>query len=81
MNARVDPVTDLVRIAIGCGVMMALEDRDALLAKLQQLPVNGVLADALTEDAKRFLGTRLDLVEDVIEHFRDLKCATPGESS
>ncbi len=68
---RTDPVTDLVRCAIGYGVMMALEGRDELLAKLQRLPVDGSLADALNEDAERFVRTRADLVQDVAEAFRE----------
>lgn len=62
-----DPVTDLVVNAIGYGVMMALEGRDALIAKLRTLPPTGSLADALVEDAEGFIRTRADLVGAVRE--------------
>lgn len=60
-----DPMTELVRTAIGYGVMMALEGQDELVAKLQRLGPNESLADALTGDAEGFIRTRADLVESV----------------
>lgn len=65
-----DPVTELVRNAIGCGVMMALENRDELIRKLRSLPADGTLADALTQDAESFVRYRTDLIEDVAEKYR-----------
>lgn len=65
-----DAVTDLVRDAIGCGVMMALEGRDELIRKLQRLPADGSLADALTEDAESFVRIRADLLNAVAEKYR-----------
>lgn len=62
-----DPMTELVVNAIGYGVMMALEDRDGLIAKLQTLPSKGTLADALVPDAEGFIQTRADLVSSVRE--------------
>lgn len=64
MSAPIDPVVDLVRNAIGYGVMMALEDKSGLIAKLSINP-GGSLADALTADAEGFVRTRADLVEAV----------------
>lgn len=63
MTAPIDPVVDLVRNAIGYGVMMALEDRADLIAKLSALPVDGSVADALISDAEGFVNIRRDLVE------------------
>lgn len=61
-----DPVVDLVRQAIGYGVMMALEGREGLIAKLSAGDPNGSLADALISDAEGFIRTRADLVEAAI---------------
>lgn len=47
----IDPVVDLVRNAMGYGVMMALEGKDNLIAKLS---TSVSLADALTSDAEGF---------------------------
>jgi hypothetical protein len=63
MREPIDPVVDLVVNAIGYGVMMALEGKSELVAKLSALPANGVLADALMSDAEGFIRTRRDLVE------------------
>jgi hypothetical protein len=63
MRETIDPVVDLVVNAIGYGVMMALEGRSELLAKLQALPATSTLADALVSDAEGFIRTRRDLVE------------------
>lgn len=60
-----NPIVDLVRNAMGYGVMMALEGRDELVAKLTAAGVNTSLADALTSDAEGFVRTRADLVEAV----------------
>lgn len=65
MSAQIDPLVDLVRGAIGYGVMMALEGKSDLLTKLSALPANGSLADALTPDAEGFIRMRADLVEAV----------------
>lgn len=61
--ADVDPAVDLVRQAMGYGIMMALEDRAGLVAKLSALPTHGNLPDALIEDAEEFVSIRTDLVE------------------
>lgn len=60
-----DPITDLVVNAMGYGVMMALERREELLAKLSSLPPNTSLAEALKGDAEEFVGIRTDLVEAI----------------
>lgn len=65
MTAPIDPVVDLVRQAMGYGVMMALEGRDQLLAKLSAGGASASLVDALTSDAEGFVRTRADLVESV----------------
>lgn len=65
MSEGVDPITDLVINAMGYGVMMALEGREKLIAKLQGIGPGGVLADALVDDAKEFIRIRMDLVEAV----------------
>jgi hypothetical protein len=67
MSAPIDPVKDLVISAMGYGVMMALEGRSDLLAKLSALPADGVLGDALISDAENFIRIRRDLVEAVRE--------------
>lgn len=59
-----DPVVNLVRQAMGYGVMMALEGREDLIAKLCT-PSNDSLADALTSDAQGFVRTRADLVDEL----------------
>lgn len=58
----IDPVVDLVRNAMGYGVMMALEGKSDLIAKLS---TSVSLADALTSDAEGFVHTRADLVEQL----------------
>lgn len=63
--STVDPKVELVRNAIGYGVMMALEGKADLLAKLQSLGPGTTLADALTGDAEKFIETRADLIEAV----------------
>ncbi|SCX34539.1 hypothetical protein [Mycolicibacterium fluoranthenivorans] len=65
MTAPIDPLVDLVRNAIGYGVMMAVESPVELRAKLSALPENSTLADALTSDAKGFVEIRRDLIEAV----------------
>ena len=60
-----DPILELVRAAMANGVMMALEGREQLLAKLQALPASGTLGDALTADAESFIRIRADLIEAV----------------
>lgn len=40
-NEPIDPIVDLVRNAIGCGVLMALEGGSDLIAKLSALPADG----------------------------------------
>jgi len=59
----VDPVVDLVRQAMGYGVMLGTEGRDQLMAKLRALPSDGSFPDALTSDAEGFVEMRNDLVE------------------
>lgn len=61
--SRPDPVTDLVLNAMGCGVLLALDGRDALIEKLRALPPGGSLTDALADEAAGFIRTRVDLVE------------------
>jgi hypothetical protein len=56
---------ELVRAAMGYGVMMALEGKAELIGKLQQLDAHSSLADALTSDAEKFLETRVDLADAV----------------
>lgn len=60
-----DPIVELVRGAIGNGVLMALEDRAGLLAKLRAAGPGASVADALTADAEEFVRIRGDLVEAV----------------
>ena len=57
-------MVELVRTAIGYGVMMALQDMAGLERKLRVNP-GGSLADALTADAEGFIQTRADLIEAV----------------
>lgn len=61
--AKADALIALVQNAIGYGVLMALEDRDALIRKLRALPATGTLADALRGHAEAFITTRADLTE------------------
>ncbi|QFG09082.1 hypothetical protein I5J49_gp54 [Mycobacterium phage ThulaThula] len=65
MSAAVnrEAVVDLVLNAIGYGVMMALEGRAELVARLQAAPPSASLGDLLRGDAERFAQTRADLVE------------------
>ncbi|TGB37893.1 hypothetical protein [Mycolicibacterium peregrinum] len=67
MNAPIDPVVDLVRQAMGYGVLMALEDRAGLVAKLQAVGPGGSFPDALTSDAEGFVSMRRDLVEKAVQ--------------
>jgi hypothetical protein len=66
----IDPVVNLVRQAIGYGVMMATEGKSDLVDKLSALPANGNLPDALTSDAEKFVAIRSDLVEALHEYTR-----------
>lgn len=67
----IDPMTDLVRQAMGYGVMLATEGKDRLVAKLQAQGPSGSLPDALIEDAESFLGIRTDLVEAVVRELEE----------
>lgn len=60
--ADIDPVVDLVRQAIGTGIMMALDDPMGLRAKLTTAGPSASFLDALTEDAEGFVKMRFDLV-------------------
>lgn len=64
--ADIDPVVDLVRQAIGTGIMMALDDptglRERLTAALSATGPNVSFTDALTDDAEGFVKMRFDLV-------------------
>lgn len=60
-----DPIVDLVRTAMGYGVMMVLDGKAELIAKLQSQSPAGSLADALTDNAEQFIKTRADLVEAI----------------
>lgn len=60
-----DPIVELVRGAIGNGVLMALEDQPGLLAKMRAAGPGASVADALTADAEEFVRVRADLVEAV----------------
>jgi hypothetical protein len=53
---------------MGYGVMMALEGKDDLIAKLSAAVS---LADALTSDAEGFVDIRADLIEAVSSHRRN----------
>jgi hypothetical protein len=63
----IDPVVNLVRQAIGYGVMMATEGKSDLVDKLSALPAYRSLSDALTLDAEKFVAIRSDLVEALKE--------------
>ncbi len=63
MTEPIDPVVNLVRQAMGYGVLMTLEDRAGLLAKMSALPADSSFPDALTSDAQGFVKTRSDLVD------------------
>lgn len=60
-----DPIVQLACNAIGYGVMLALEGKSELLAKLQGIPPNGTMYDALLKDAEGFVETRSDIVRDI----------------
>lgn len=57
-----DAILDLVVNAIGYGVMMALESRDDLIARIRGAGPTTTLADLLIPDAESFIHTRADLV-------------------
>lgn len=65
MSEQLDPVVDLVRNAIGYGVMMALENRTGLIRRMQDAGPGVTMTDLLAEDAAGFVQTRADLVEAV----------------
>jgi hypothetical protein len=50
---------------MGYGVMMALEAKDDLIAKLQAQGPTGSLPDALAGNAREFIRIRSDLAEAV----------------
>ncbi len=60
-----EALVDLTTNAIGYGVMMALENREELLRKVQAAGPEMTMWDVLKPDAKGFLRTRADLVEDL----------------
>ena len=79
MSEQLDPVVDLVRNAIGYGVMMALENRTGLIRRMQDAGPGVTMADLLAGTVTLMM----DSVASALPHIRagkllPLAVTTPG---
>lgn len=69
---RPEPIVELVRDAIGNGVLMVLGGGPGLIAKLRAGDPGASFAEALTGEAEEFVRIRADLVEAVQDSLADM---------